>query len=335
MMRTLQIVLLGLAAMIAFSPSTARAHSLAPLLLEIDVADEAAYALMLRRSARSTAGSRLRIELPESCSLIQEWSVAELRDNRFVEQSALMHCEPASLIGQTFSARGLPDSGVALLIRMKRGDDALHETLLDAGQSQWVVPGEGHAESVGWRYLWAGFEHLLIGLDHVLLVILIALLVRGTRRLVLAVTAFTLGHSLSLALASLGWIQLPQTPIELLIAASLVPLALELLRPGASAWRKHLPWLAVVVGLVHGLGFAGVLGDIGLPSDHLLLALLSFNLGIEVAQLLLVIAVIGFRWLAMKTPVHTAEWMLKVVPAYAIGSIACLWCLERTQLLLI
>lgn len=182
-----------------------------------------------------------------------------------------------------------------------------------------------------WAWLWLGAEHLWGGLDHVLLVLGLVLLIGFRRQLVFALTAFTLGHSASLALGATGLVTLPSALVESAIAATLILLALDLVTPRTRV-RPSLfstaPWLTGLgVGLIHGLGFAGVLADLGLPEDHTAMALIAFNLGLEAAQLALVallfaIALVGRPILPTLRPAQVGGWL--------IGVLGAAWFLERT-----
>nr|WP_276599105.1 HupE/UreJ family protein [Nannocystis sp. SCPEA4] len=180
-------------------------------------------------------------------------------------------------------------------------------------------------------YLPLGVEHILGGADHLLFVAGLALLVRPALRLAGALTAFTAAHSLTLALAALGLLALPQPPVEACIAVSLILLARALARrerpSAAAAWR-----LAAACGLLHGLGFAGALADIGLPRDAAVPALLAFNAGVELGQLLAAAVVLALAALARRAlaaaPARLAA-PLSALPALALGGLAVAWTLER------
>jgi len=179
-------------------------------------------------------------------------------------------------------------------------------------------------------YLWLGVEHILEGADHLLFVASLLLLVRGIKSLLLTITAFTLSHSVTLILASLGYINLPGPPVEAVIALSIVFVAREviLLEQGHSFMSTQKPWLvAFCFGLLHGLGFASVLGEIGLPEDGLVGALLMFNVGVELGQLLFVGVVLSLtNALARIVP----SWLMtRIWPTYCIGAIAAFWMIER------
>ena len=180
-------------------------------------------------------------------------------------------------------------------------------------------------------YTLLGVEHILSGFDHLLFVISLLFLVGFRRRLVLTITAFTAAHSITLALSALGWLSLRGPPVEATIALSILLVAGEALRSRATLARRWPALVAFLFGLLHGLGFAGALKDIGLPENHLLVALLTFNLGVEIGQLLTVAAagllVLALRRLPVLAPARVAT-------LYAIGGVAAYWSIERVATLL-
>lgn len=203
------------------------------------------------------------------------------------------------------------------------------EDLLLPADRTASAPGSGSAGNVLLAYGRIGIQHILFGADHLLFVLGLLLLVESWGLLVKTISAFTVAHSLALALAVLGVVQMPPALVEALIALSIVLVALELTRAAEHpTFTKRYPWaVAFAFGLLHGLGFAGALTTIGLPPDQLVLALFAFNVGVEIGQLLFVIAMLAPRaWLRRAV----ARWaLIERVPAYAIGSLAVAWMLER------
>lgn len=186
-------------------------------------------------------------------------------------------------------------------------------------------------------WLVIGAEHLIGGLDHVLLVVGLTLLIGVRRQLLFALTAFTLGHSISLALGATHLLTLPSALVETAIAATLVLLALDLVtRPHAHHSQTHslytrAPWLTgLAVGLIHGLGFAGVLLDLGLPDEHQALALIAFNLGLELAQLALVGVLAVLAFLTSRLPATSYPGRLPSLAGWVIGILGAAWVLERS-----
>jgi len=189
--------------------------------------------------------------------------------------------------------------------------------------------GNGQAATdTATRYVGFGIKHILLGIDHLAFVLALCLLARGWT-LVKLVTAFTVGHSVTLALAVLGWVDVPVPPVEASIALSIVFVARAAMQPGGGGWR-HGFWLVVAFGMLHGLGFASVLAEIGLPRNDLVLGLLSFNLGVEIGQLLFVFAVLSVQTaISRMLRSQTDMGWVRTATSFGIGSTAVFWVFER------
>ena len=184
------------------------------------------------------------------------------------------------------------------------------------------------------RYTLLGVEHILFGFDHLMFVVSLLLIVRGPWMMLKTITAFTLAHSLTLALATLGFVNVPPAPVEACIALSIVLVAAEGLRKTEHATLRR-PWgVAFVFGLLHGFGFAGALSGLGLPSSEIPLALLFFNIGVEIGQIAFVVTLLGMFHLVGRRLVALPRWT-EAIPGYAIGSIAMLWFFERFAIMLV
>jgi len=194
------------------------------------------------------------------------------------------------------------------------------------------LAGSGSVLRAAGRYTVLGFEHILEGIDHLLFVLALMIVVRDGWRLVKTITAFTVAHSITLGMATLGYVNLPPTPVEASIALSIVFLSVEIVHAarGRKSFAYAYPWIvAFAFGLLHGLGFAGALSEIGLPPHEIPIALLFFNVGVELGQLAFVFAIlITMRVLASIQP--TVPKWAGLVPAYVIGTVAMYWTLERT-----
>jgi hydrogenase/urease accessory protein HupE len=224
-----------------------------------------------------------------------------------------------------------------VLLRVAYLDGSASNRRLTPEAATVTIPSRPSALEVVRTYLVLGVEHILLGIDHLLFVLALLLLVRGIGRLVATVTAFTVAHSITLGAATLGFVHVPSAPVEAVIALSILFLASELARrsvgPGAAAGANlttRFPWVvAFAFGLLHGFGFAGALSEIGMPQEAVPLALLFFNVGVELGQLLFIAAVFGFaaivRWSAVRVPL---VWQPAV--AYGVGSVAAFWVVERT-----
>jgi hydrogenase/urease accessory protein HupE len=194
-----------------------------------------------------------------------------------------------------------------------------------------VVEAAPGWQQIAGTYLALGVEHILSGIDHLLFVLALLLLVKGWRRLVATVTAFTVAHSLTLAAATLGFVQVAQRPVEAVIALSIVFAAAELVRlkSGQVSLTQRWPWaIAFTFGLLHGFGFAGALNEIGLPQQSIPLALLFFNAGVELGQLLFIAGVFAVGAIARRIAAPMPTWA-PGLSAYAIGAVAAFWTIER------
>lgn len=239
---------------------------------------------------------------------------------------------PGGLAGKSVRFPGLAAVRADVLVRLARGDGSVQLERLSALDPEFTVAATPGAFEVVATYTRLGVEHILSGADHLLFVLALILIVRGTRRLLWTVTAFTLAHSITLALATLGVIHVPGPPVEATIALSIVFVASELvqLARGHAGLAARKPWLvAFTFGLLHGLGFAGALAEVGLPAGSIPLALLFFNVGVEIGQLLFIAAVIAlWRLLLRLAPRHRLE-AAAIFPAYFIGAVASYWVIDR------
>lgn len=245
-----------------------------------------------------------------------------------------LDCGPAGLAGRTVTVTGLAPLRDEVLVRLHLEQGAEMTAMLGAARPSVEVPAapadRGPAATIA-SYAAAGAEHLVTGLDHVLFVLGLLLLVRGPGALVRAITAFTLAHSLTLALQVLGAVELPPAPVEAAIALSVLFLAREILRPaGSPTLIQRRPWVAAFgFGLLHGLGFAGGLASFHLPRGQIAAALLGFNLGLEIAQLALVAVALALARALRPVTVTRPAWT-RAVPAYSVGAAAAFWLFSRT-----
>ena len=218
---------------------------------------------------------------------------------------------------------------VKIVVHLVRFDGSRSEAVLLEGESGAELGDPPGPTSGAWRYFTLGFSHIVRGLDHLLFVLALALLAGGVGRLAIAVTGFTLGHSLTLAAASLGWLQPPKGATELVIAASVLFLAAEAARDRPTLTTRS-PWtVAALFGLVHGFGFAGALADLGLPRESTLEALLCFNLGVEGGQLVVLAAAMAAAAAAQRTLRERPLGRLRWATLYAIGGVAGVWTVAR------
>jgi hydrogenase/urease accessory protein HupE len=242
---------------------------------------------------------------------------------------------PGGLDGKAVVFLQLSETRIDVLARLVRLDGTVQlERVLPAEPRFVARPSPGPLEVVT-TYTVLGMEHILGGFDHLLFVLALVLLVQGTRRLVVTITAFTAAHSLTLAGATLGWVNIPGPPVEASIALSIVFVATEIvhLQQGRTSLTGRYPWVvAFTFGLLHGFGFAGALAEVGLPGSSIPIALLFFNVGVEIGQLLFVGAVGAFSAVGLRAVerlrLPQPAWMWRV-PPYVIGGLASFWLIER------
>lgn len=306
----------------------AGAHPLAPSLLELRP-DDAGHVEVRWKTPRARAvGAEPAPILPETCRQTSE-PRAEQDDLSF-ELRWTIDCGAPGLVGRRVGVEGLAQAGTVALVRLAWTDGRRLERVVTA-QQPWLEVPERPTRSAIVRDLGElGVRHILGGADHLLFVFGLVLLSGSFAALAKTVSAFTLGHSITLSLAALGWIFVPQAPIEVAIAVSVLVLAIELAQPGeGNHWMRRRSWLmAASFGLLHGLGFAAALAEAGLPRDDIPLALLSFNVGIEIGQLVFVGCVYGAGRYVLARLTPLPRWV-GAIPVYVMGTLAAYWCFER------
>lgn len=246
---------------------------------------------------------------------------------------------PDGLEGQAIAITNRSSRGIDILARYVRSDGTAQVERLSRLDPVFIPIATPGSLEVARTFVRLGVEHILTGADHLLFVAAMVFLVRDRRKLFWTITAFTLAHSLTLALATLGFLQVPPAPVEALIALSIVMVAAEALkadRGGAATLATQAPWLvAFAFGLLHGLGFAGALAQIGLPPSSIPLSLLSFNIGVEIGQVLFVVTLLSgafiFTRLAGRGPVNG---FARTTALLLIGSMASYWLIARISGLL-
>lgn len=323
MIRALALLLL------ASLPGWLLAHPLAPALLSLTEAAPGQYEVHWQLASTRLRGVDLQPQWPADCRAETLGPLTPVSAQALAQRWRL-HC-PGALSGRVLGVNGLDRAGLTVVLRIEAGAQRW-QGLLDAGSPRLTVPPLAQGSVFG-RYLWLGVEHLLLGADHLLFVLGLFGLVRDLRARLITLTAFTLGHSLTLALAVLDRITVPPALAEFGIALSLVLLALALFRPAGSppsGMARHPAAWATGFGLLHGLGFAGALQGVGLPAGEIPLALFAFNLGIELGQVLVVLllATAMALWPRLQRPAVARPAAL--LAGYAIGSLGVYAALDRS-----
>ncbi len=322
--------LLRIAALIALAlvAANAGAHEVRPAYLELREEGNGVFEVLWKTPTRGEY--RLSLEPRFSGTGARVGSVATRQTRDAVVQTWKLAASEG-LRGQSITIEGLDRTLTDALVRVEFADGSTWVKRLTPHASSAEIPAQASRLAVAGTYLALGVEHILFGIDHLLFVLALLILTRGRWPLVKAITAFTVAHSITLALATLGFVHVPQTPVEAVIALSVAFLAVEIVRArqDRTGIAARSPWIvAFAFGLLHGLGFAGALAEIGFPEGHIPLALLFFNAGVEIGQLLFIAAVFGVAALARRLPLTIPPWT-GWVPPYAIGSLAMLWVAQR------
>ena len=322
-------LLLGLASLVD-GPREAIAHPLAPALLELTEDASGRVEILWKRSSLSVPGSRIEPVPPPDCEPLTQPSFDEQGVAVLVRWT--IDCGEQGLVGRPVRIDGLGPAKIDTLVRIELADGRKIQRVLRRGEPEMIVPARASKWTVFVDYMSIGFDHILTGADHLLFVFGLFLLCANLRLLVQTVTAFTVGHSITLSLAALGYANLPSGPIEVLIAGSVLALAVELARdePEPTLMRRH-PWpMALGFGLLHGMGFAGALREVGLPAGEIPMALFSFNVGIELGQLAFVLALLALAPLARRLPIPLPQR----AAVYGMGILAAFWVFERSAAIL-
>lgn len=309
------------------------AHEARPAYLEIRETAPGQFRMLWRTPVLAGMRLPLALKLPDGTRNLKEPSVQELADS--ILERRWIDAGPNGLAGKRIEFVGLQLTITEVLVRAELLDGRTWTIIahpsqpwveIAAPQTQWAVAG---------AYMRLGVEHILTGFDHLLYILSMLLLVKGWKRIIGVMTAFTLTHSLTLTAAALGWVHVPQKPVEACIALSILFVTSEIVRArqGFAGFTQKWPWvISFSFGLLHGFGFAGALSEVGLPDSAIPVALLCFNIGVEIGQLIFVAGVFAIlfagRELARRIDFPRPQWLWRV-PPYAIGSIAAFWFIQR------
>jgi hydrogenase/urease accessory protein HupE len=321
------------ATVLALPARPAQAHELDPGFLQLNETAPGVYAVMWK--VPTAGGRRMPLDpvFPEGCRATSPVT-SRPSGTGFVERWTV-DCG-ADLVGATLRIGGLERTYTDVMVRVEPAGVAPLSYIVQSINPSVVIGGAGQGSQGAVGYLWLGFEHILLGFDHLLFVLGLLLIVQNRWMLLKTVTSFTVAHSITLAIATLGLASAPAAPLNAVIALSILFLGPEIVRVwrGETSLTIRHPWLvAFAFGLLHGFGFASGLSTIGLPQAEIPLALLLFNVGVELGQLVFVVMILAlarsFRILEVRWP----RWA-EMIPGYTVGSLGAFWTIQRTLMLL-
>lgn len=309
-------------------PVPAYGHEVRPAFLELREQHAGEFSVLWKTPMRGDMRLALQPELSGRTEIVVPVAT-RLTDGAAVQTWRLRATDP--LRGQRLRIDGLEGTMTDVLARIEFRDGSAWVQRLTPQGPTAEIPRAASALEVVTVYLKLGIEHIVLGIDHLLFVLALLLVTHGVRPLVKTITAFTVAHSMTLGLATLGWVHAPPAPIEAVIALSIVFVAAEIVRTdrGRDGLTARAPWIvAFTFGLLHGFGFAGALNEVGLPQGHIPLALLFFNVGVELGQLLFIAAALTIVQPLRRLRIFLPGWA-RHAPAYAIGSVAMFWVIQR------
>ena len=330
---------LALLVALATFAAPARAHEVRPAYLELTQIGGDTYDLLWKVPARGDQRLGLHLRLPEG-TLVVALPVTSFAGNAWIERSRIRR--PSGLIGGEFTVEGLAATLTDALARVVRADGSTQVERLTPSNPSFIVEASPKPIEIVRTYLVLGVEHILLGTDHLLFLLALLLLVSGWRRLVATITAFSVSHCFTLTLATLGYVRIPAAPTEAAIALSILFVAGEIVHrdQGRAGFAHRWPWsVSFLFGLLHGLGFAGALHEIGLPQTEIPLALAFFSVGVELGQLSFVTTALLLMAAGRRLVIALRDGadlplprpaLLETAGAYAIGGVAAYWLIERT-----
>jgi hydrogenase/urease accessory protein HupE len=305
------------------------AHELQPGSFEIRQLTSERYELIWRAPIYYGKPHPAQLQLPSDWQTVGKPTTRRLSDSHLYRR--IVTVPGGDIDGATIRFEGLEATITDVFVRVSWLNGAQTTAVARPGHPWFEIQGQRSAWQVAGDYTMLGIDHILSGYDHLAFVLALLLIVSGWRRLLLTVTSFTLAHSITLAAATLGVLWLPGPPIEATIALSILFLASELVKVnrGYTSLTVRYPWIvAFVFGLLHGFGFAGALAEVGLPHNEIPLALLMFNVGVELGQLMFVAVILVLIEVLRRIRTEWPAW-IRQLPAYGIGGLASFWLIER------
>lgn len=313
-----------------FVASVCKADEIRPAYLELKEQSNDFFTILWKVPAKGEKKLSLNIEFPSNCNNTTSID-SQLISNAYIQRWT-MTCA-GGLANNTISIPALQFTNTDVLLRAELLNNISLTAHLTPTEYSYKVPEKASSLKIIKTYIKLGIMHILLGIDHLLFVFALFLIVKSSHLLFWTITAFTLSHSITLAGATLGLVFVPQKPVEAIIALSILFLAIEIthVQQGKMSIAAEKPWLvAFIFGLLHGFGFAGALAEVGLPEHAISLALIFFNIGVELGQLIFIVAVLIVGWFFVNIfKLSIAIAWTKMITVYSIGSISAFWLIER------
>lgn len=303
------------------------AHQTSLSYLQLKQQDATLLAVEYKKPLKDALINDIHVIYPPSCTI--KSSEEEMIENGYIIHNSLMFCEESALLDNRIWVEGMVQSDKGMLF-LYENDSFKVEGLFRASTPFVLISQESHLLDVMVEYMLLGVEHILLGYDHLLFVFLLFLLARGRKELLFAITAFTLSHSLTLAVSIFEVVTLSEAYIESMIALSIMFLAREyLIVQTGSLTRRYLPLVALVFGLLHGFGFSSALTSVGLPQESIGFALFAFNVGIELGQIAFIALMYTLGVLFLRYKPEGCSQCIKLIVVFG-GAMSAFWFIERT-----
>jgi len=296
------------------------AHQTGLSYLKLSMKDSKRVSVVYKKPLEDSQAKGIEINFPAQCKVDRDYGDIPIIENGFIVDSFSLICSMDTLVGSRIWVDGLIKSDKGMLIEYREGD-YLEQNLLRASKPFMYIEKQRGYWEIFVEYVELGFFHILSGYDHLLFLFALLLLSSNVKILLYSITAFTISHSFSLLLTVLGIVSVPIPYVEAMIALSIIILYREVIEDRGVIYNNfRLPLVVLLFGILHGLGFATLLNQIGLPKGHLLLGLVAFNIGIELGQILFV----SLLYIVMRYIDH-----VRIQLSYIFGGISTFWFIER------
>lgn len=329
-MFTFKNILLILLFAVLFVPIELQGHESRPLYIEIMETKAGNYSQSLKAPRSLPDFNVPKLKIPPGCSADGE-VISAFTSDSYIKKRKFNCKDPIS--GKSLELEyPVLNPSISTIFSISLLNGEIHRKLLKAGELSWTVPEKENRNQIAKEYTLLGMTHIWDGIDHLLFLLCLVFIASTPRRVLITITGFTIAHSITLVLSTLGIVKLPVPPVEAAIALSIVFVASEIARGKKDSLTYKYPvTVSSSFGLLHGFGFASVLRDTGLPQTELPVSLLFFNIGVEIGQVIFIVAVLFVLFLLNSVTSNSIKALFKYdkLAAYVIGSAASFWMLQR------